>query len=258
LVAPGNWDEIDPFLVLMEDWTAQGAFDSHPHRGIETVTYMIDGSISHYDNHGHKGIIGSGEALWMTAGRGLVHNEIPIDDRLIHTLQLWVNLPKKDKLVPASLQELTAENVPRRRIGGAEVIVFSGTSGGLVAPTRNYAEVTMVEIRLEPHATFEQDLPADYNCFVVALEGAGFVGSSAVLIRGGQVAWLEYERDESKVVFASTDNRFRAILFAGRPLREPVVAQGPFVMNSEEDIERAYADFRRDRERFGLEADASS
>jgi redox-sensitive bicupin YhaK (pirin superfamily) len=258
LVAPGKWDEIDPFLVLMEDWTAQGAFDDHPHRGIETVTYMIDGSISHYDNHGNKAIIGSGEALWLTAGRGLIHNEIPIDDRPIHTLQLWINLPEKDKLVPASLQELTAARAPRRSIDGAEVIVFSGTSGDLVAPTRNYADVTMVEIRLEPHSTFEQELPVDHNSFVVAIEGVGFVGSNAALVRGGQVAWLEYEQGESKVTFASKDNRFRAILFAGRPLRERVVARGPFVMNSEDDIERAYAEFRQDKDKFGLDANASS
>lgn len=258
LVAPGNWDEIDPFLVLMEDWVAQGAFDNHPHRGIETVTYVIDGALSHYDNHGNKGVIGSGEALWLTAGRGLIHNEIPIDDRPVHALQLWVNLPEKDKLVPARLQELKGGRAPRRRFRGGEAIVFSGRSGDLVAPTRNYAAVTMVEIRLEPSTTFEQELPADHNGFVVVLEGMGVVGSRAALVRGGQIAWLEYDQEESKVTFASRDERFRAILFAGRPLREPVVARGPFVMNNEADIETAYAEFRRERERFGLDPDASS
>ncbi|WP_084384992.1 pirin family protein [Novosphingobium naphthalenivorans] len=252
LVAPGQWDEIDPFLLLMEDWYSQGAFQNHPHRGIETVTYMVDGLNSHYDNHGNKGTIASGEALWLTAGRGLIHNEIPIDDRPVHTLQLWVNLPRASKLVDASYQELRGAHAPRRSLPGGEAIVFSGTSGNVVAPTRNHAEVTMVEVRLAPHATFEQELPADYNCFVVILEGAGFLGADASPVRTGQVAWLQHEQDESEVRFETKEESLRAILFAGKPLREPVAARGPFVMNSDAEIEQAYMDFRQQRDSFGL------
>jgi redox-sensitive bicupin YhaK (pirin superfamily) len=252
LVAPGQWDETDPFLVLMEDWYSQGSFDKHPHRGIETVTYVIDGASSHFDNRGKKGVIGSGEALWMTAGRGIVHNEIPVDDRPIHTLQLWVNLPRADKLVDADIQELKGDRVAKRSLPGAEVIVFSGSSGNIVTPTRNHAKVTMVEVRLAPNATFEQELPAGYNGFAVVLEGVGFMGATTTPVRSGQVAWLAHENDESSVKFETKDQNLRVILFAGKPLREPVVARGPFVMNTEEEIEQAYAEFRRDRERFGV------
>ncbi len=252
LIEPGDWAETDPFLLMAEDWYGRGAFDSHPHRGFETVTYVIEGTNSHFDNRGNKGLIGAGEALWLTAGRGLVHNEIPVGDKLIHTLQLWVNLPRADKLVEASYQELTAARTRKRNLPGAEVTVFSGTSGDVAAPTRNHAKVTMVEVRLEPHSAFEQELPADSNCFVVVLDGEGLIGSSSAPVRPGQVAWLVREATESKVRVESGDRPFRIILFAGTPLREPVTAQGPFVMNTHEEIQEAFADYRRDGARFGL------
>jgi hypothetical protein len=219
---------------------------------METVTYVIDGSSSHFDNRGNQGVISSGEALWMTAGRGTVHNEIPIDDRPIHTLQLWVNLPRADKRVDADFQELSGDRVARRSLPGADVIVFSGSSGNVTAPTRNHAKVTLVEVRLAPNATFEQELPPDYNGFAVVLEGAGFVGVDATPARGGQVVFLQHEDRESTVQFETRDQGLRALLFAGKPLREPVVARGPFVMNTDEEIEQAYSEFRRDRENFGL------
>lgn len=255
LLPSDRWAETDPFLVLMEDWYAQGAFEKHPHRGMETVTYMLDGSNSHYDNHGNKGVIGPGEALWLTAGRGLIHNEVPVDDRPVHTLQFWVNLPRADKLVPASFQELTRDRVLRRSLPGVEVIIFSGSSGDVTAPTRNHAKVTMVEARLEPHAVFEQELPAGYNGFSIILEGAGFMGSESTPVRSGQFVWLAHEPGESQVRIASGDARLRAIVFAGQPLREPVAVRGPFVMNTEAELEQAFADFRRERERFGMVGD---
>jgi redox-sensitive bicupin YhaK (pirin superfamily) len=252
LIEPGHWAETDPFLLMAEDWYGRGAFDSHPHRGFETVTYVIEGTNSHFDNRGNRGLIGPGEALWLTAGRGIVHNEIPVDDQLIHTLQLWVNLPQRDKLVEAGYQELTAARTRKRTLPGVEAIVFSGASGDVAAPTRNHARVTMVEVRLEPHSAFEQELPAEYNAFVVVLDGEGLVGASSTPVREGQVAWLEREAAESKVRVESNDRRFRIILFAGRPLREPVVAQGPFVMNTMDEIQQAFADYRRDGAKFGL------
>jgi redox-sensitive bicupin YhaK (pirin superfamily) len=121
----------------MEDWFPAGVFDRHPHRGIETVTYLIEGAIEHYDNHGHTGRLGPGDALWLTAGRGLIHNEQPIDGQTVHLLQLWVNLPRADKLVPARYQELRAASLPVRRGPGAEIHVYSGASGAVSAPTRN-------------------------------------------------------------------------------------------------------------------------
>jgi quercetin 2,3-dioxygenase len=252
LIPPGDWAGSDPFLLLMEDWFPDGVFDRHPHRGIETVTYVIDGAIEHYDNHGNTGRINAGDALWLTAGRGLIHNEQPADSQTVHILQLWVNLPRADKLVPAGFQELRAATLPVRLEAGAEVRVFSGASAGVTAPTRNYAPVTMVEIRLQPGGRIEQDLPADYNGFVVVLEGGAAIGSSAAVMEAGEVAWLTHSAVASTVAFASGDQGMRALLFAGKPLREPVAARGPFVMNTDAELSAGFAEFRAQGEHFGL------
>jgi len=251
LVPPGDWAASDPFLLLAEDWFPAGVFERHPHRGIETVTYVLDGTVEHYDNHGNAGMIGPGDAQWLTAGRGLIHNEEPAKGQTVHSLQLWVNLPRASKLVPARYQELRVADVPRRHVPGGEIRVFSGASGGVTAPTRNYAAVTMVEVRLEPGATVEQDLPPDHNAFIVVVDGAGVLGSTAV--EAGQVAWLDYSEPASKVTLRGGDQGMRAVLFGGRPLREPVAARGPFVMNTEDELKASFADFRAQGDRFGLD-----
>jgi len=245
----GEWEAVDPFLALMEDWFPRGVFGKHPHRGIETVTYVLEGRVDHYDNLGHEGAIRPGEAQWMTAGRGLIHNEIPAEGDTVHSLQLWVNLPASDKMTAPRYQDLVGENVPVRRAPGAEIRVFSGASGDVVAPTKNYAPVTMVEFRLEPGAVVRQDLPADYNAFVVVLEGDGAIGAEASRVVAGDVAQLTRGAGAapSEVTIAAGAAPLRALLYAGRPLHEPVVARGPFVMNTEAEIEQAYADYRAGR-----------
>jgi redox-sensitive bicupin YhaK (pirin superfamily) len=240
----GDWAAVDPFLALMEDWFPRGVFGKHPHRGIETVTYVLEGRIDHYDNHGHQGAILPGDAQWMTAGRGLIHNEIPAEGDVVHSLQLWVNLPAAQKMTAPRYQDLVASKLPARREPGAEVRVFSGASGGVVAPTLNHAPVTMLEFRLDAGVSVSQDLPADYNAFIVVLEGDGSIGAAPIV--KGDVAWLTREDGEraSEVSIAAGSAPLRALLYAGRPLREPVVAGGPFVMNTKAEIEQAYADYR--------------
>jgi redox-sensitive bicupin YhaK (pirin superfamily) len=230
----------------------KGVFDRHPHRGIETVTYVIDGSIEHYDNHGNTGTIGPGDALWLTAGRGLIHNEMPVGDRPAHILQLWVNLPREKKLVPARFQELRAADLPSRTADGVSIRVFSGEADGLAASTLNYAPVTMIEVRLDSGASTDLALPAGDNSFVVALEGDGTVGAASAAIRAGQVAWLAPDDMASVVRLVGGQSRLRAILFSGQPLREPVAARGPFVMNSQEELAAGFAEFRAQQDRFGL------
>ncbi len=252
LVPPGDWAATDPFLLLMEDWFPEGVFDNHPHRGIETVTYVIDGTIEHYDSHGNTGTIRPGDAQWLTTGRGLVHNERPAAGQTVHLLQLWINLPRADKLVKAHHQDLLAAATPVRREHGAEIRVFSGSSGTVTSATRNHAAVTMVEIRLEPHARVEQDLPGGFNAFVAPLEGTGAIGSSATPVRAGQVAWLTPSGDASIVALVAGEQGLRALLFAGQPLHEPVAARGPFVMNTDAELSEGFAEFRRQGERFGL------
>jgi redox-sensitive bicupin YhaK (pirin superfamily) len=245
----GDFAATDPFLALMEDWFPRGVFGKHPHRGIETVTYVLEGRIDHYDNQGHQGVIGPGDVQWMTAGRGLIHNEVPAEGVVVHSLQLWVNLPAADKMTAPRYQDLAGDAVPVRREPGAEVRVFSGSSGGVTAPTTNFAPVTMVEFRLEPGAWVRQDLPADYNAVVVVLEGAGALGKEGAPVKAGDVAWLTRGEDASpsETAIQAGDKPLRALLYAGRPLREPVVAGGPFVMNTEAQIAEAYADYRAGR-----------
>ena len=245
----GDWASIDPFLALMEDWFPRGVFGKHPHRGIETVTYVLEGRIDHYDSQGNQGVIEAGDAQWMTAGRGLIHNEIPAEGQVVHSLQLWVNLPAADKMTTPRYQDLVAKNLPARREPGAEIRIFSGASGGVSASTANHVPVTMVEIRLEPGASIRQDLPADYNAFVVVLEGKGAIGARETPVVAGDVAFLTRNDSGglSEVRVAAGEEPLRALLFAGRPLREPVVARGPFVMNTEAEIEQAYIDYRAGR-----------
>jgi hypothetical protein len=233
----------------MEDWFPRGVFDKHPHRGMETVTYVIEGRLDHYDSYGNEGSILPGNVQWMTAGRGMIHLEQPAEGVTVHSLQLWVNLPAADKMVEPSAQNLVAADLPLRREPGVRIRVFSGKSGDMVAPTRNYAPVIMLEMQLEAAARVRQELPADYNAFIVVLEGDGLVGSEQFPVRAGDVVWLTRTDDDgvSEVEIADGTAPLRALLFAGRPLREPVVAYGPFVMNTEEQIHQAYADYRAGR-----------
>lgn len=253
LVAPTDFAASDPFLLLMEDWFPLGVFDRHPHRGIETVTYVINGAVEHYDNHGNTGVIDAGDALWLTAGRGIVHNEQPAYDEPVHLLQLWVNLPAVSKLVPAQYQELRAADLPVRREPGAEIRVFSGSSGTMTAPTTNHAAVTMIEARLEPGGSVEQDLPAGFTAFVVVMEGSGSIGTSTTEVAAGQVAWLTGSDAQSSVRLIADAEGLRVILFAGKPIGEAIAARGPFVMNTDAELDEGFREYRRTGERFGLD-----
>jgi redox-sensitive bicupin YhaK (pirin superfamily) len=252
LIPFGNWAFTDPFLVLMEDWFPKGVFDRHPHRGIETVTYVIQGGLEHYDNHGHKGAIAKGDAQWLTAGRGLIHNEYPNHGGVAHTLQLWINLPAKDKLVRAHYQELQAASLPTRHEPGAEIKVFSGSSGSVKAPTTNHVPVTMVQIDLSANMSVDLDLPARYNGFVLIMEGEAEIGNARTTLKAGQLAWLTRSEGASSVRVRGGDVATKGLLIAGLPLREPVAAQGPFVMNTNAELREGFNEYRTQGDQFGL------
>ena len=252
LVRPGDWAATDPFLALMEDWFARGTFGPHPHRGIETVSYVIEGQVEHRDSRGHSSTIRAGDAQWMTAGRGLLHSEEAPDGVEVHSLQLWVNLPAAEKMVEPRYQELISATLPVRREAGVEIVVFSGASGEVVSTTTNVVPVVMLRIALERGADVRQELPGDYNAFVVILDGAASIGPdrSSPAVRSGQIAWLtraDQDRRSEVAITATDDSPVTALLFAGRPVNQPVVAHGPFVMNSEAQIREAYADFKEGR-----------
>ena len=239
----------DPFLVMAEDWMPRGAFPRHPHRGIETVTYVIDGAVEHFDNAGHSGLLQPGDVQWMTAGRGVLHEENAPEGTIAHTLQIWVNLPAADKMTEPRYQGLSGAEMPVRREPGIVARVFSGHSGEVSSTTMNHVPVTMVDVALMPGARFTQDLPGSDNGFLFVLEGSVTVGEHGAIVVAGELAWLTRPEggDLSAVTVNADAEPARVLILSGRPLNEPVVFGGPFVMNSQEEIRQAFADYRAGR-----------
>lgn len=245
ILEPGNWQEYDPFLMLAEDFFQKGTFDLHPHRGIETVTYVIEGTLEHFDNKAGEGKLEPGDVQWMTAGRGVIHKEDPAPGSTVHSLQLWVNLPSSEKMTEPRYQNLQSRDMPVRQEEKATVRVFSGSSKGVRAETLNHVPVTMVEILLGPGATVTQDLPGSYNGFLYILEGSGTFGSNEAEGRAGQVLFLSSaEKNTDSEITLTAKEGLRVLLYAGEPVNEPVVAYGPFVMNTREQIQQAIVDYQ--------------
>lgn len=245
VLEPGNWAEFDPFLMMAEDWFQPGVFDFHPHRGIETVTYIIDGTLEHFDNQGGYGRLEAGDAQWMTAGRGVIHKETPPEGQLVHSLQLWVNLKSSDKMTQPRYQDLRGKNLPLREEDGVKIRVFSGSSGEVSATTRNHVPVTMLDVWLEPEMNLTQELPGSYNGFIYVLEGSGTFGLNKTEGQQNQVLWLgSGDNEPASQISIQAKEKLHLLLWAGEPVKEPVVAYGPFVMNSQAEIRQAYADYQ--------------
>jgi len=251
LIEPGNWADYDPFLVLVEDWMREpGGFPDHPHRGIETVTLVLDGELHHADNRGNSGVLAQDDVQWMTAGKGIIHAELPNKDKASHTLQLWLNLPAAAKMVDSAYQDLLAERAPRVDEAGANLRLLSGTVEGIAAPAQTQTPVQYLDLRLNAGARIDLPVPASHNGFVLVVEGEVKIGADRVQGRPGQVLWLDYPlvprgdaRLDSLRIEAEVPARVLAV--SGEPIGERVVAYGPFVMNSEEEIRQAYLDFHR-------------
>ncbi len=251
LIEPGNWADYDPFLVLVEDWMREpGGFPDHPHRGIETVTLVLDGELHHADNRGNSGVLAQDDVQWMTAGKGIIHAELPNEDKASHTLQLWLNLPAAAKMVESAYQDLLAERALRVDEAGANLRLLSGTVEGIAAPAQTQTPVQYLDLRLNAGARIDLPVPASHNGFVLVVEGAVKVGADRVQGSEGQVLWLHYPlaprgdaRLDSLRIEAEVPARVLAV--SGEPIGQRVVAYGPFVMNSEEEIRQAYLDFHR-------------
>jgi redox-sensitive bicupin YhaK (pirin superfamily) len=248
--------DLDPFLLLDEFGTDKAedyiqGFPDHPHRGFETVTYMLDGRMRHRDNHGNEGVLVPGSVQWMTAGRGLVHSEMPEQQEgRMRGFQLWLNLPARDKMTAPKYQELGPERIPTAVPGkGVRAKVIAGQVNGTRGPIAQPAtDPTYLDLEIEPHAQFVQQLPPDYAAFLYVFEGAVRVGAeaSASTVNAQELAVLS-EGDEVRIEGATpgADGKAaRAILVAGRPLREPVAKYGPFVMNTREELLQAFSDFQ--------------
>ena len=248
--------DLDPFLMLDEFGTDRAedyiaGFPDHPHRGFETVTYMLDGRMRHRDNHGNEGVLVPGSVQWMTAGRGLVHSEMPEQQEgRMRGFQLWLNLPAREKMTSPKYQEFGPERIPvATPAPGVTVKVIAGRVDGVSGPIAQPAtDPTYLDIALEPGVEFTQSMPTDYAAFLYVFEGTLQVGDSAEgsVLRTHELGVLgEGAQIHLKGLTAGTGGKVaRAILVAGRPLREPVAKYGPFVMNTREEVEQAVRDYQ--------------
>ncbi|GIH17940.1 pirin family protein [Rugosimonospora africana] len=262
IISPDSTALTDPFLVLSEDRFSSPGFQWHPHRGVETVTLVLDGVLEHGDSLGNAGTLEPGDVQWMTAGSGIIHRELAFRDEHAHTLQLWVNLPADRKFVPTRYQDLRATSHAAHTAGGVSVAVVSGRSEGVTGPAANHWPILGLLLTLDPATRYAQLLPADHRAFCYVLSGRVTVAGRH--LKAGQIAWSDpvawsdpavcsdpvaVNPDATSLALATPagDERTRLMLYAGRPLGEPVVAGGPFVMNSKAQIQQAFADFHAGR-----------
>jgi redox-sensitive bicupin YhaK (pirin superfamily) len=239
---------LDPFVMLdrfhsndPRDYLA--GFPDHPHRGFETVTVMLEGHMRHRDSRGNAGLITGGGAQWMTAGRGIVHSEMPEQERgLMSGFQLWVNLPAREKMAEQHYQDLAPARIAEERLGrnGSVLRVIAGRTSGLTGPVRpRPTEPLLLTARLEDDQPLSLEVPRDHTAFLFVATGEISVGATSVL--QGCLAVLG---PGHRLRLRATNRRSEVLVAAGRPLHEPIVQRGPFVMNTEAEIEKAIADYR--------------
>lgn len=244
---------LDPFLMLDVFGTDEpndylGGFPSHPHRGFETVTYMLAGKMRHKDNAGNEGVIVPGGVQWMSAGRGIVHSEMPEQtEGLMRGFQLWINLPGVAKMSEPGYQEFPPEEMPIEALpGGGSINVVAGTTdAGTTGPVKNaYTDPTYLDIRLAEGQELLQHVPQAHNAFVYVTEGRAIIGTQGQVVEEGSLTVLG---DGEVIKLSSYGGSARFLLVAGKPLNEPVARGGPFVMNTREEIMQAFDDFQNDK-----------
>ncbi len=247
--APGL--RVDPFLMLDEFYTDQpsdylAGFPAHPHRGFETVTYMLDGHMQHKDNFGNTGDLAPGDVQWMTAARGIIHSEMPQQtEGRMRGFQLWLNLPAAEKMKPASYRDIPAAQMPfvaldgggQARVIAGRLVQDSGVTTGAVSG--GSTDPQYYDLHLPAGAEARVPVPAGHNAFVYLYEGGASVDGRAIALRGAALL-----SDGETLVLRAGESGARLLLIAGKPLREPVVQYGPFVMNTREEIEQALADYQ--------------
>jgi redox-sensitive bicupin YhaK (pirin superfamily) len=244
---------LDPYLMLDAFGSDNpgdyiGGFPSHPHRGFETVTYMIAGRMRHRDSEGNEGLLESGGVQWMTAGRGLVHSELPEQEEgLMEGFQLWLNLPAKDKMRKPWYRDIQSAEIPELRTpAGVHVRVIAGESHGIPgAVQREQTEPLYLDLTLPPGTEFAQPLAPDRNALLYVFRESLFIGSSEIPTK--RMAILANDPESDGVLLhapASNHSPARALLIAGKPLHEPIVQYGPFVMNTREQVTQAVHDFQ--------------
>jgi redox-sensitive bicupin YhaK (pirin superfamily) len=252
--------ELDPFLLLDEmgpvEWgpgEALGAPD-HPHRGFETVTYLLAGRMQHRDSQGHAGLLGPGDVQWMTAGAGVVHSELPEPDfkqqgGVMHGVQLWVNLPARDKMMEPRYQDIPAARIPAAVSddGLVRVRVIAGEALARAAVIDTRIPIQYLHYTLQPGGSVEQAVPAPHNAMVYVLSGLVHLGDAATPVRSGELAHLGAGEVLHMCVPVTATTAADLLLLSAAPLHEPVARHGPFVMNTQAEIEQAIKDYQAGR-----------
>jgi redox-sensitive bicupin YhaK (pirin superfamily) len=245
--------DLDPFLLLdafrsddPDDYIA--GFPPHPHRGFETVTYLLNGRMRHQDNAGNEGVIEPGGIQWMTAGKGIVHSEMPEQqDGMLEGFQLWINLPGSHKMTAPAYQEHDAADIPTESRDGSVIKVISGqTSRGTSGPvSQPLTDPLYVDVSLQPDSAFVEEIAADHNAFIYVIDGE-------VVLEDTNLTQLSLGRDQlavldqgDSIALRSGNRETRFLLVSGKPLNEPVARGGPFVMNTEAEIRQAFSDYQR-------------
>ncbi|XP_077229640.1 pirin-like protein [Tasmannia lanceolata] len=240
----------DPFVMLDEfSVSAPAGFPDHPHRGFETVTYMLDGTFTHQDFAGHKGTIRTGDLQWMTAGRGIIHSEMPVGEGTQKGLQLWINLSSKDKMIEPRYQELRCEEINRVEKDGVEVRIIAGESMGVRSPVYTRTPTMYLDFTLKPGAQLHQSIPESWNSFVYVIEGEGIFGNLSSSPATAHHT-LVLSPGDGLSVWNKSSKVLRFVLIGGQPLNQPVVQYGPFVMNTQAEIDQTIEDYHFCRNGF--------
>ncbi|KAN0027888.1 hypothetical protein ACTFIV_009714 [Dictyostelium citrinum] len=256
----GPISDLDPFLLLDEfksDDPNQyiAGFPSHPHRGFETVTYMLRGTMEHKDHKGNYGLLKANSVSWMSAGKGIIHSEMPIVDRdkVVWGFQLWVNLPKSHKMMEPRYQDIPAKNIPEvTEESGGKTRVIAGVYKNITGPIVGIVTNPLyLDVKLSPGSTFSEEIPNDHQAFVYVFEGSGRFGpkSKGKEVKTSQIGILQggQGRDRIEVIAGDSDEGVRFLLVACKPLNEPIARYGPFVMNTEAEIQQAFKDYQAGR-----------
>jgi redox-sensitive bicupin YhaK (pirin superfamily) len=252
--------EFDPFLLLDEIGPTdlipgkQKGFPDHPHRGFETVTYLLEGKFEHKDSQGHTGIINSGDVQWMTAGSGVIHSELPEKEfskygGKLHGFQLWVNLPKSNKMMKPRYQEIPRSKIPTVTTEDGNVIVklIAGESLGSKAVVDTITPIMYMHFKLESGSSIVQPIPKEYNVFAYIIKGKGIVernNNNKIIERGNLVIFDKYGKEVYIKAVEDSKIPLELLLIGGIPIREPIARYGPFVMNTQQEIYEAIEDYR--------------
>lgn len=245
-VITGGFSNSDPFILLMDDYldkkdnTPVGG--AHPHAGFETVSLLLEGEVGD-PSHTMKG----GDFQIMTAGSGIVHTETIDKAATMRLLQLWVDLPRKDRLAQPRVQDLPLEHAPTLDENGVHIKLYSGSLAGLTSPVENYTPMVIADVALEAGATTVLDIPANFNTFLYVLDGSVVVGEDEKGLNKYQVGWLDITTDDaaSELKLTAGKDGVRFALYSGKPTGEAIVSHGPFIADSSEDIMRFYNEYRQ-------------